>query len=56
MLLESAGFSSVETWLWGNRACVIANLEGFLRYDPARHSLVNEPNFPLVVWGVARKG
>ena len=54
--LLRAGFASAETWSWGNKACLIANLdEPFPIYDPARHSLENEPAFPLVVWGIARK-
>jgi SAM-dependent methyltransferase len=54
IFLEQAGFVDVETYSWGNRACVLSNFEQWTKYDPEKHSLENEPEFPLVVWGFAR--
>ena len=57
-LLELAGFVGVETASWGNRACLVADLSDGLRwtvFDPTRHSLENEPQFPIVVWAIARR-
>ncbi|MBY0526618.1 MAG: class I SAM-dependent methyltransferase [Gemmataceae bacterium] len=55
--LAECGFSldHIETGSWGNRACVVANFERWMPYRKSRHSLVNEPDFPLVVWALARK-
>lgn len=58
LFLENAGFHSVHVASWGNRACVLANLSEGLAwslYNPLRHSLKNEPQFPVVVWAYARK-
>ena len=60
-LLEFGGFSraDVHTGSWGNRACVNANFTGSVYrgepYDPAIHSLDNEPDVPLMVWAFAKK-
>ena len=56
LFLERAGFSHVEAWMWGNRDCLIANLDDWPIYNPGKHSLKNDPAFPVVVWGVARRG
>jgi hypothetical protein len=56
--LAEAGFplESTVTGSWGNRQCVIANLDSFLTgYIPEEHSLHNEPDFPYHVWARARK-
>jgi SAM-dependent methyltransferase len=53
-LLNECGFASVETGSWGNRSCVRGNFRRWARYVPWRHSLKNEPNFPVVVWAFAR--
>jgi len=56
--LAEAGFplENTVTGSWGNRDCVIANLDAFLTgYDPQQHSLHNEPDFPYHVWARARK-
>jgi SAM-dependent methyltransferase len=58
--LAECGFppERVRTGSWGNRACVKANLrsnETWPLYAPWRHSLRNEPRFPVVVWGLAQK-
>jgi len=58
VLLEEAGFTSIDTGSWGNRQCLAADLQPGLDwtgYDPAVHSLENEPQFPLAVWAFARK-
>jgi hypothetical protein len=60
-LLEYGGFarSEIRTGSWGNRACVNANFKGSVYrgepYDPASHSLDNEPDVPLMVWAFAKK-
>jgi hypothetical protein len=55
--LENAGFrpDQIRTASWGNKACVIANLARWAPYRPWFHSLGNEPEFPVVVWAIARK-
>lgn len=57
LLLQAAGFEPdrIITRSWGNRACVIENLDEWVDYDPERHSLENEPDFPCVVWAYAQK-
>lgn len=60
-LLEYGGFqkANIRTGSWGNRACVNANFKGSVYrgepYDPAIHSLENEPDVPLMVWAFAKK-
>jgi SAM-dependent methyltransferase len=54
-LLEDAGFSAVTANAWGNRACVVGNLETWPDYVPGFHSLENESEFPLVIWAFARR-
>lgn len=54
-LLEDCGFVDVETHSWGNRDCVVANLSEWAAYRPG-DDLSNDPRFPVVVWGVARRG
>ena len=55
--LEECGFEprSIRTGQWGNRDCLEANLDKWVRYDEARHSLENDPAFPLVSWALAQK-
>jgi SAM-dependent methyltransferase len=55
--LEEAGFdpAAIRTGSWGNRACLVANLDAFVHYQPGIHSLENEPEFPVVVWALARR-
>ena len=58
ILLEEAGFSGILTRSWGNRQCLIADLQPGVEwtlYDPAAHSLQNEIACPLAVWAFARK-
>jgi SAM-dependent methyltransferase len=56
-LLQECGFDNdgIRTASWGNRACVVANLNDWALYVPWKHSLENEPDFPLMVWALARK-
>ncbi len=55
--LAECGFpvKSIKTWSWGNRECAVANLFGWVEYNPNIHSLRNEPDVPLVVWALAQK-
>jgi len=55
-LLQDAGFSveRIKTASWGNRACLLANLDTW-RKRGFFGSLVNEPDFPLMVWAFAQK-
>jgi SAM-dependent methyltransferase len=54
-LLQECGFPAAEikTGSWGNRACVKGNFHHWPR--AGYRSLVNEPDFPVVVWAFARK-
>jgi SAM-dependent methyltransferase len=56
-LLQECGFpeSGIRTASWGNRACLVANLRGW-RKRGFFGSLVNEPDFPVMVWAFAQKG
>jgi SAM-dependent methyltransferase len=53
--LQECGFAAagITTGSWGNRDCVKANLTAW-RKRGLFGSLVNEPDFPLVVWAFAR--
>jgi SAM-dependent methyltransferase len=56
--LAECGFSleDVQTGSWGNRDCVRAHLrDGWRIYQPWRHSIRNEKDYPLVVWALAQK-
>lgn len=68
LMLQRGGFDPVETFSWGNRACVSADL---LRWMPYRYfrrffslhwrahrpwqSLKNEEDFPVMVWAYAKR-
>ncbi|MFT7724532.1 MAG: methyltransferase domain-containing protein [Roseateles sp.] len=54
--LIEAGFEgdSMITGSWGNRACVKANFKKWARRGWFG-SLKNEPDFPVVVWALARR-
>jgi SAM-dependent methyltransferase len=56
-LLHECGFAveKIVTGSWGNRACVAANFPRWQVYQPWRHSLHNEPDFPVMVWALATK-
>lgn len=53
--LDINEFTSIETESWGNRECLVANLNEWVVFDSAVHSLENDPAFPVVVWGTARR-
>jgi SAM-dependent methyltransferase len=55
--LAEAGFSldQIDAGSWGNRACVRGNFRRWVFYNRWLHSLKNEPDFPVVVWALARK-
>jgi len=58
LALARAGFSRTQTGSWGNRQCLIANMSNDLHwavYRPWRHSLKNNPRFPVSVWAFAWK-
>ena len=56
-LLAECGFplDKIVTGSWGNRACVRANLRWWQIYQPWRHSLRNDPEFPVQVWALAQR-
>jgi hypothetical protein len=55
--LAEAGFEieKVSTGSWGNKKCLIDNLEEWAEYDEKTHSLENEKDYPMVVWAIAKK-
>ncbi|QEL18031.1 methyltransferase domain-containing protein [Limnoglobus roseus] len=56
--LAECGFplENIVTASWGNRDCVKANLRPrWVIYQEWLHSLKNEPEFPMVIWALARK-
>jgi SAM-dependent methyltransferase len=55
--LAECGFAidDIQVDSWGNKPCVKANLNGWVTYVRWRHSLRNDPKFPVVVWALARK-
>lgn len=55
VFLEKKGYDQVQTFSWGNKECLIANLEDWPKYDEDRHSLENDEDYPIMVWGFARK-
>lgn len=55
IFLESANFAVQEVNSWGNKECVIENLDEWKIYNPKEHDLRNEENYPIVIWGFAQK-
>lgn len=55
--LEECGFNQdkITSDSWGNRKCVIGNFNKWPLYNKYFHSLKNEPEFPIVVWAIAKK-
>jgi SAM-dependent methyltransferase len=55
--LSECGFQldNIITGSWGNRACVKSNLYRWTNFNKWIHSLKNEPDFPLVVWVMAKR-
>jgi SAM-dependent methyltransferase len=56
-LLAEGGFdiNRITTGSWGNRACIRSNWRKWTVYRTWLHSLKNEPDYPMVVWALARK-
>lgn len=53
-MMQRAGFEVVETGQWGNLSALIENMSSWPNYDPSKHSLENDPNYPIMVWALAR--
>jgi SAM-dependent methyltransferase len=61
-LLADCGFreETITVGGWGNRQCIMTDLNGCAEgrgwawYDETQHSLENEPEYPVVVWVLAR--
>jgi len=55
--LAECGFDLDEIIVdsWGNKECIVANFNEWMPYNPNKHSLANDENFPLVVWALAKK-
>ena len=53
-LLESAGLVVDEVGAWGNRDCVVGNLDRWSAYR-RWHSLRNEPDVAVQVWAFAHR-
>lgn len=58
--LHECGFpiDDIYTNAWGNRDClskICQDKLSMVMYDEENHSLTNEKNYPIVVWGLAKK-
>jgi SAM-dependent methyltransferase len=56
--LGRSGFRNIAINSWGNRECLIADMtddSSWTFYVPRRHTLRDDPRFPLVVWAFAHK-
>jgi len=53
-LLEAGGLEVEEVGAWGNRDCIVGNLDQWTAYRPS-HSLENEDDMPVQVWAFARR-
>ena len=54
-LLTGVGLEVESLGSWGNRECVVGNFSRWSAFRPGRHSLRNEPEFPVQVWAFARR-
>lgn len=57
-LFVEGGFdiSKVQTESWGNKDCIMDGVYSpWSFYKPEIHSLINQPDFPIVVWGMGIK-
>ena len=53
--LAECGFDTITTGSWGNRKCIKATLRKEYRlFNRYLHDLTNEPDYPMVVWALAR--
>jgi SAM-dependent methyltransferase len=55
--LSDVGFDDqgLITGSWGNLSCVKANLEAIPHWNRYLHSLENDPQYPIMIWAIARK-
>ena len=55
--LEECGFDpkTIRSNHWGNRDCLMQNMDKWVRYDETKHSLRHNDNFPLTTWALAQK-
>lgn len=53
LLLETLNFSIINLESWGNRECLVANIDTWQIYKEG-DNLQNEPEIPLVVWCLAK--
>jgi SAM-dependent methyltransferase len=53
-LLEQAGLAVEQVGEWGNRECVMHELDHWTAFRPW-HSLEGEPDIPVQVWAFARR-
>ena len=56
-LLQQVGFEKKDIIVgqWGNKSAVKANFHRWVKYNPFKHSLKNEEEFPVAVWAFAQK-
>ena len=54
--LHECGFplANIQTGSWGNRECILANFDHWVMYEPSKHNLKNEAEFPYHVWALAQ--
>jgi len=52
-LLSHAGFTTIITDSWGNKACAKAHIGGPVRDYGLWRSLHNDPEYPIQVWAIA---
>ncbi len=57
LLLFQIGFKdkNIIVGQWGNRVAVKENFKKWVKFNPLKHSLKNEEEFPLAVWAFAQK-
>jgi len=53
-VLEDCEFQVIEINSWGNKKCVIANLDQWEIFKDEM-DLENDPDFPMMVWALGRK-
>ena len=53
-MLEDCGFSVELSKSWGNKDCVVGNLDQWKNYQDG-DNLANEEDFPVMCWALARK-
>lgn len=56
VFLSQHGFGPIESFGWGNKECLVGDFDDWHYYDPNKHSLKNDPEFPIVVWAFAYRG